>query len=121
MHPIDILRQWLDEEKLKGAHNPQHAVLSTHGLNGQPHGRIVAIREIEEGRILFFTQKRTRKVKDIKANSMAAITFWFERSAGMGYNRRPFLILNGFFSHFFSVSCPFLLFHCQLQYQANKI
>lgn len=81
MHPIDILKQWLDEEKLKGAKYTQHAVLSTQGLNGRPHGRVVAIREVEEDRILFFTQKRTRKVGEIEANSAVAITFWFERSA----------------------------------------
>tara|TARA_Y100000588_G_C14249660_1_gene922948 strand:+ start:1415 stop:1996 length:582 start_codon:yes stop_codon:yes gene_type:complete len=80
-YPMDLMRQWLDEEKLKGAQNAQHAVLSTQGLNGHPHGRIVAIREIEEERILFFTQKRTRKVEELKKNSTAAITFWFERSA----------------------------------------
>lgn len=81
MHPIDKLRQWLDEEKLKGAQYAQHAVLSTHGLNGKPHGRVVAIREIEQDKILFFTQKRTRKVGEIEANPVAAITFWFERNA----------------------------------------
>ena len=81
MHPIDKLRQWLDEEKLKGAQYAQHAVLSTHGLNGQPHGRVVAIREIDQDKILFFTQKRTRKVSEIEENSAAAITFWFERHA----------------------------------------
>ena len=80
-HPIHLLRQWLDEEKLKGDEYAQHAVLSSQGLNGAPHGRVVAIREITEDRLLLFTQKRTRKVLEIKNNNQVALTFWFERCA----------------------------------------
>lgn len=80
-HPMNLLRKWLDEEKTKGAQYAQHAVLSTQGLNGQPHGRIVAIRELEKDNILFFTQRRTRKVAEIKANHHVSIIFWFERNA----------------------------------------
>lgn len=81
MHPIYLLKKWLDEEKSNGAQYAQHAVLSTLGINGHPHGRVVAIREIEEDRLLFFTQKRTRKVEEINACKSVALTFWFEKNA----------------------------------------
>lgn len=55
-HPIHLLKQWLDEEKLKGAEYAQHAVLSTQGLDGKPHARVVAIRRREQD-IIFHSEK----------------------------------------------------------------
>ncbi len=81
MTPIQLLTNWIEEEKSLGAQYAEHAVLSTEGLNGQPHSRVVALREITEDWILLFTQKRTRKVEEIKNNGKVALTFWFERHA----------------------------------------
>ena len=81
MTPIQLLSSWIEEEKALGAQHAQHAVLSTQGLNGHPHGRIVALREITEDWILLFTQQMTRKVEEIKNNGNVALTFWFERHA----------------------------------------
>lgn len=81
MTPIELLNTWIIDEKSMGAAHAQHAVLSSQGLNGAPHGRIVAIREITNDWVLFFTQKRTRKVLEIKNNKQVALTFWFERCA----------------------------------------
>lgn len=81
MTPIQLLTTWIEEEKSLGAHNAQHAVLSTQGLNSQPHSRVVAVREITEDWLLLFTQQRTRKVEEIKNNGKVALTFWFERHA----------------------------------------
>lgn len=74
--PFDILKEWLDDEQKSGAPNPRQAVLSTVNENS-PHARVVAIREISDG-LLFFTQKCTRKVEEIKNNPKATFTFWFE-------------------------------------------
>jgi pyridoxamine 5'-phosphate oxidase len=79
--PINLLKTWLEEEKTAGSELASHAVLSTKGIEGNPRGRIVAIREVTPEWILFFTQKRTRKVQDIKNCSQVALTFWFERYA----------------------------------------
>lgn len=81
MTPIELLTTWIEEEKAMGAKNAQHAVLSTQGLNSEPHARVVAIREMSEDWILFFTQKRTRKVEEITNNGQVALTFWLERYA----------------------------------------
>ncbi|KTC65699.1 pyridoxamine 5'-phosphate oxidase (plasmid) [Legionella adelaidensis] len=80
MHPIELLKTWLEEEKSANIPYAQHAVLSSQGINGQAHGRVVAIREIKEDKLLFFTQKRTRKVEEIKKNPAVTLTFWFELS-----------------------------------------
>lgn len=79
--PLDLLKKWLDEEASAGAQYARHAVLSTQGLNGAGHGRVVAIREICGEELLFFTQKITRKVQEIQHNARVSLTFWFERHA----------------------------------------
>jgi pyridoxamine 5'-phosphate oxidase len=77
-HPIDLLNLWLTEEKQQGAPNPQQAVLSTATQAAIPHARVVAIREITTQDLLFFTQTGTRKVKELRDNPYATMTFWFE-------------------------------------------
>lgn len=77
-NPIDILNQWLFEERERGAPSSQQAVLSTATLEAIPHARLVAIREINDQGLLFFTQKGTRKVSELNANPHAALTFWLE-------------------------------------------
>lgn len=76
--PIELLNIWITEEQRAGAPNPRQAVLSTCAKNAMPHARVVAIREIDEHGLLFFTQKGTRKVSEISENPHGVITFWFE-------------------------------------------
>lgn len=78
LNPILLLNSWIEEEKSKGAPNPNQAVLSTVGSEGVPHSRVVAIREIIEDRILFFTQKGTRKVSEMQFQPQVSLVFWFE-------------------------------------------
>ena len=79
-NPYELLSHWLVQEKEKGAPNPQHAILSTVGLNeGRgPSARVIAIREINDRGLVFFTQRGTRKVAELNQNPQAVITFWFE-------------------------------------------
>ncbi|ASQ47011.1 pyridoxine/pyridoxamine 5'-phosphate oxidase [Legionella clemsonensis] len=76
--PIIFLTSWILEELEKGAPNPQHAILSTTGKDAIPHGRVIAIREINEQGLLFFTQRGTRKVVEMTNNPVVSLTFWFE-------------------------------------------
>lgn len=79
MTPIELLTDWVDDEKKAGAAYAQHAVLSSQALNGSAHGRVVAIREMTAAGILFFTQARTRKVAEMQQNPRVSLTFWLER------------------------------------------
>ena len=76
--PIELLNNWLQEECIAGASEPQQAVLSTSTRDAVPHARVVAIREISAEGLLFFTQRDSRKVGELTSNPVAAITFWFE-------------------------------------------
>lgn len=76
--PLDQLQSWLNDELVSGAPKPQQAVLSTIGMNNAAHARVVAIREIDERGLLFFTQRGTRKVEELNHHPQACMTFWFE-------------------------------------------
>ncbi|HAT9590985.1 TPA: pyridoxamine 5'-phosphate oxidase [Legionella pneumophila subsp. pneumophila] len=76
--PITLLTTWISEELQRGAPNPQHAILATAGKDSIPHGRVIAIREINEQGLLFFTQRGTRKVVEMTYNPIVSLTFWFE-------------------------------------------
>ena len=76
--PFTLLDTWLNEEKELGAPNPRQAVLATVSQETIPHSRVVAIREINADGLLFFTQKGTRKVKEMQNNPHAVLTFWLE-------------------------------------------
>ncbi|WED42865.1 pyridoxine/pyridoxamine 5'-phosphate oxidase [Legionella cardiaca] len=77
-NPFQLLTRWLEEEITAGAPNPQQAILCTANLNALPHGRVVAIREISEEGLLFFSQQGTRKVTELLKNPTASLVFWFE-------------------------------------------
>ncbi|MBA2650786.1 MAG: pyridoxamine 5'-phosphate oxidase family protein [Tatlockia sp.] len=76
--PFKLLNQWIKEENDAGAPNAQQAVLATSTLFGIPHSRVIAIREITEQELIFFTQKGTRKVIEITEKPQVSLTFWFE-------------------------------------------
>lgn len=78
MTPIDQLNQWVLAEREAGAPNPQQAVLATATKEAIPHSRVVAVREINEKGLLFFTQRGTRKVEEMTANPRVSMTVWFE-------------------------------------------
>ncbi|HHT0592372.1 TPA: pyridoxine/pyridoxamine 5'-phosphate oxidase [Legionella anisa] len=77
-NPIIELNLWLASEQKTRAPNPNHAVLSSTSLDGAPHSRVVAIRDISDEGILFFTQKGTRKVSELKNNPQVSLVFWLE-------------------------------------------
>jgi pyridoxamine 5'-phosphate oxidase len=74
--PIKKIFAWLDKEKQLGSPEPDRVVLATALANGTVHSRIVAIREITEEGVLFFTQKTSRKVVDLSENPSASMTLW---------------------------------------------
>ena len=72
--PMEKMRTWIEEEKKLGSVEAASVVLATASASGEVHSRIVAIREITEVGILFFTQKQSRKTKDLRENSSASMT-----------------------------------------------
>lgn len=73
---IEKIKEWLENEKQLGSTDPDRVVLATASAAGKVHSRVVAIREITESGILFFTQRATRKVADLIENPSASMTLW---------------------------------------------
>lgn len=75
-NPILQINEWLDKEKELGSPSPDRVILATSTKDGVPHSRVVAIREITDQGLLFFTQRGTKKVKELQANPQASMTLW---------------------------------------------
>ncbi|KTC87060.1 pyridoxamine 5'-phosphate oxidase family protein [Legionella brunensis] len=73
--PFNKMNKWLNEEKELGV-AVNSAVLATVSPQGIPHSRVVAIREIKEDSLIFFTQRKTRKVTDLLNNPAASMNFF---------------------------------------------
>jgi len=73
---FNLINNWLENEKSLGSAYPNRMVLATAGKDAIPHCRIVAIKEILNHSIIFFTQKETRKVKEMNENPSVSATIW---------------------------------------------
>lgn len=68
----DWVQTWIQEERTASL----FGVLSTIGLDGTPKSRIIAIREINEKGVLFFTQLSSEKVQQIQQCNKVCITLF---------------------------------------------
>jgi pyridoxamine 5'-phosphate oxidase len=74
--PINKVKEWIRKEEILGSPPSLSAVLATAGQDGFPHARVVAIRELTEAGFIFFTQRGSRKVKELRDNPRATLVFW---------------------------------------------
>lgn len=74
--PLFKMRTWIEKEKAIGSASPDRVVLATCSPEGIPHSRTVAIREITQEGVLFFTQRGTKKVAELTHNPCASMTLW---------------------------------------------
>ncbi len=75
-NPFNRIDHWINNEKRLGSEEPDQVVLATVSKEGLPHSRVVALRQISEDSIVFFTQKNTKKVDDLAVNPYASMTLW---------------------------------------------
>lgn len=68
---LSLMKVWVEEESLPF----KMGVLATVGENGHPISRTVAIREINEHGLLFFTQLGSAKVAHVSVNPYVSFTF----------------------------------------------
>ncbi len=75
--PIEQFRQWLGEAVKSEVDEPNSMTLSTVDSQGRPKSRIVLIKGIEEGGIVFYTNYDSDKGKEIAANPNVSICFFW--------------------------------------------
>jgi pyridoxamine 5'-phosphate oxidase len=70
------LRRWLDEAVQADVPEPNAMCVST-AADGQPSSRMVLLRRLDGGRLVFFTSYFSRKGRELQANPRAAALFYW--------------------------------------------
>jgi pyridoxamine 5'-phosphate oxidase len=79
LHPIQRFQEWFEEARMLAGreHDWGAMCLSTADANGRPSSRIVLLKSVDERGFVFFTNKNSRKSQELKANSAAALCFYW--------------------------------------------
>lgn len=77
--PLAQLATWL-EEAGHASPRPDAMTLATVGADGRPSARQVLLRGIDERGLTFFTNRTSRKARELAQNRQAALVFhWYEQ------------------------------------------
>ena len=80
-NPLDVAAQWLAQAHIDADQpNPNAMVLATVDSHGSPSARVVLCKEIapQPGFILFYTNYRSRKGRELSDNPRAAVVFHWD-------------------------------------------
>ncbi|WP_143406485.1 pyridoxamine 5'-phosphate oxidase [Estrella lausannensis] len=76
--PLSQLKIWLEDALSANVLEPNAMFLATVDKQGMPSSRIVLLKEIEENGLLFFTNYRSKKGRDIEDNPYGSATFFWK-------------------------------------------
>jgi len=75
--PLEILGRWLDEAAEARVPAPRSMTLVTATADGRPSARLVTLKRLEDGGLVFTTALWTRKVEELRGNpAVAAVFHW---------------------------------------------
>lgn len=74
-HPIARFRRWFADAQETGAPQPEAVALATATRSGKPSVRMVLLKQVDEHGFVFFTDARSRKGTELRANRRAALAF----------------------------------------------
>ena len=73
--PTTTLRAWLAEARAAELFEPEAAALATATPQGAPSARMVLVRGIDDRGLRFYTNRESRKGRELAANPRAAVVF----------------------------------------------
>ncbi len=73
--PLDRVQAWYELARAEGVPEPEAAALATATPDGRPSVRMVLVRGIEACGIAFYTNRESRKGRELAANPYAALVF----------------------------------------------
>jgi pyridoxamine 5'-phosphate oxidase len=76
--PLGAFRGWFREAAEAGIHMPEAMAVATATPGGAPSARMVLLKEFDERGFVFYTNYESRKGRDLAANSMAALLFYWD-------------------------------------------
>ena len=79
-NPIELFLSWIGTARGSGAIlEPNAMTLATVGEDGSPSARMVLLKDVEEtGAFVFYTNRESRKGRELGADPRAALVFWWE-------------------------------------------
>lgn len=76
--PMSLFEEWYAlEQKLSTARIPSACCLSTHGIDGFPNARFLALKGISMGTFVVTGSQSSRKGVEIDQSKKVALTFWW--------------------------------------------
>lgn len=77
--PLPLFREWIEAAERAGVREPLAAALATADVNGRVSSRIVLLKSVDEGGVVFTSAAIGRKARDLEQNPYAALTlYWRE-------------------------------------------
>jgi len=73
--PVAQFRTWFREAEEAGVRLPETMVLATASADGAPSARAVLLKGVDERGFAFFTNRESRKARELAANPRAALVF----------------------------------------------
>ena len=78
--PLAQFRRWLASAERAGVPLAEAVALATATRSGRPSVRFVLVKELDQRGIVFFTDGRSRKGRELRANPRAALVcYWHAR------------------------------------------
>jgi pyridoxamine 5'-phosphate oxidase len=76
--PIRQLDAWLAEAAAAGLVFPEAAALATADAAGRPSARMVLLKGVDEQGLCFYTNRESRKARELAANPYAALVLYWQ-------------------------------------------
>lgn len=76
--PIGVFNSWMEDARQTGLPNPNAMTLATVDSQGLPSARIMLLKEIDERGAVFYTNRQSRKGRDLAANPHVALLFFWD-------------------------------------------
>lgn len=75
--PFRIFSSWLDEARSHGLREPGAMALATVDAAGNPHVRMLLLKEVDERGFVFYTNLNSPKARDLETQPQAALCFYW--------------------------------------------
>jgi pyridoxamine 5'-phosphate oxidase len=76
--PIRLLALWLEEARAAGVAQADAMCLATASAEGAPSARMVLVRGLDEGELRFYTNRLSRKGRELEVNPRVALVFHWD-------------------------------------------
>jgi pyridoxamine 5'-phosphate oxidase len=77
MDPMQRFAELSALARVNPCHDPTGMTLSTVGADGRPSARVVLLKGADSDGLVFYTNVRSRKGRELEANPHVALTFWW--------------------------------------------